>query len=124
MLFRSPVRRLDSVLAELGLAHVDFAKVDTEGYELPVLQGLSGSLAARAVDCVQFEYGGTWLDARRRLQDACRLFAAHGYTVYRLLPDGVARFTYDTTRDEHYKYANFVATHDPALLPRWGVSCA
>lgn len=119
-----PVRRLDSVLAELGLDHVDFAKVDTEGYELPVLQGLSGALAARAVDCVQFEYGGTWLDARRRLQDACRLFESHGYAVHRLLPDRVSRFAYDTTRDEHYKYANFVATHDPGLLHRWGVPSA
>jgi FkbM family methyltransferase len=119
-----PVRRLDSVLAELGASRVDFIKVDTEGYELPVLAGLSASLAARAVDCVQFEYGGTWLDARRRLQDACKLFDAHGYAVHRLLPDRVARFTYDTTRDEHYKYANFVATHDPGLLHRWGVPAA
>lgn len=119
-----PIRRLDTVLAELDVSHVDFAKIDTEGYELPVLQGLSGALAVRAVACIQFEYGGTWLDARRRLRDACELFESHGYVVHRLLPDRLVRLTYDSTRDEHYKYANYVALHDPGTLRRWGIPCA
>jgi FkbM family methyltransferase len=34
-----PVRRLDDVLAELGVARVDFIKLDAEGGELAVLEG-------------------------------------------------------------------------------------
>lgn len=123
-LVRVEARRLDGVREELGLERVDFVKIDTEGYEIPVLQGLRGALAEKRVDCVQFEYGGTWLDAGRRLIDAHRLFEAHGYRIYRLMPAGVARVGYDPMRDEHYKYANYVATHDEAVFARWGVPCA
>ena len=39
-----PVRRLDSYLEDLGLNNVRLIKIDTEGYEFPVLKGLKGYL--------------------------------------------------------------------------------
>ena len=39
-----PVRRLDTYLSEQGLTNVALIKIDTEGYELPILRGLSGYL--------------------------------------------------------------------------------
>lgn len=115
------VRPLDAVRAELGIERVDFIKVDTEGYELHVLRGLSATMRERRVDCVQFEYGGTWLDAHSRLADACALFDSHGFRVFRLLPDRVAPLAYEAQRDEHFKYANFLATHDATVFARWGI---
>jgi FkbM family methyltransferase len=41
---RVPVRRLDACLAELGVSRIALVKVDVEGFELPVLRGLSGYL--------------------------------------------------------------------------------
>src|ERR1035437_7159295 len=38
---RVPLRTLDSVLAEAGLAHIDFLTIDVEGMELAVLQGFN-----------------------------------------------------------------------------------
>lgn len=117
-----PVRRLDSVLAELGLAHVDFAKVDTEGFEMPVLRGMADALEARRIGCVQFEYGGTWLDAGESLRNANQFLSARGYRVSRVLPDRVVALRYEAVREEHFKYANFVAVADEdATLRRWGV---
>jgi FkbM family methyltransferase len=36
-----PARTLDDVLAAHGITHVDFFSLDVEGYELPVLQGMT-----------------------------------------------------------------------------------
>jgi FkbM family methyltransferase len=38
------VRRLDSYLSQRGIARVALVKIDTEGFELPVLRGASGFL--------------------------------------------------------------------------------
>jgi hypothetical protein len=96
-------------------------KIDTEGYEMAVLQGMASCLGRRAVRLVQFEYGGTWLDARESLANANRLLQQHGYGLYRLLPLGLALVRYDCRRHECFKYANFVAVASPGLLEEWGV---
>jgi FkbM family methyltransferase len=49
------VRRLDDVLAERGISHVDYIKIDVEGFELAVLRGAIGTLAANPDIVVQTE---------------------------------------------------------------------
>jgi FkbM family methyltransferase len=48
--------RLDSYLAETGIADVALLKLDVEGYELPALRGAAAALARRAVGAIYFEY--------------------------------------------------------------------
>lgn len=116
-----PVVTLDAWLDAQGIDRVDFCKIDTEGYEMPILRGARRALQSRRIGCVQFEYGGTWLDAGEALRSAVALFDELGWSVFRLLPDGLAPLHYDHRTDEHFKYANFVATPDRAELERWGV---
>ncbi|MBS7791090.1 FkbM family methyltransferase [Roseococcus sp. SDR] len=53
-----PVRRLDSVLAELGIERLDFLKLDIEGGETPAILGASEALARdRAIVFTEFN---TW----------------------------------------------------------------
>ena len=48
--------KLDSYLAERGIAEIALLKLDVEGYELPALRGAAAALAARAVGAIYFEY--------------------------------------------------------------------
>jgi FkbM family methyltransferase len=77
-----PIRRGDDVLAELGVAHVDFLKIDTEGFEGRVLNGLGRTLAASR-PVVWFEWSPRTAADR---PDARDLFPG-GYTFYRRGPD-------------------------------------
>ena len=45
---RVAVRKLDDVLAERGIEHVDFIKLDAEGGELAILEGAKEAAANRA----------------------------------------------------------------------------
>lgn len=117
-----PQARLATVLAQHGIERVDFAKVDTEGYEMPILRAIPDVLAARRIDCVQFEYGASWIPGGNSLGAAVALFREHGYEVLRLMPWGVRPVRYEVARDETFKYANFVAVHSRDTLRRWDVA--
>lgn len=116
-----PISTLDAFLDAQGVGSVDYAKIDTEGYEMPILRGAQRSLSSGRIRALQFEYGGTWLDAGESLRNASRLFAELHWTLYRLLPDGLSPLRYDHRRDETFKYSNYVAVGDPTVLDAWGV---
>lgn len=48
-----PARRLDRVCADLGIDHIDFLKIDTEGHDLAVLHGAGAMLDQ--IDFIQCE---------------------------------------------------------------------
>ena len=116
-----PVVSLDAFLDQQNIAAVDYAKIDTEGYEMPILRGARASLESRRIRCMQFEYGGAWLDSGESIRNAGQLLQGIGWKLYRMLPEGVLPVHYDHRRDENFKYANFVATGDDAVLGEWGV---
>src|SRR5205814_1039651 len=72
-----PVVRLDTYVREHQIPHIDFIKIDTEGYELEVLKGAQAVLPL--VDAIQFEYGGTYADSGITLNDVYVLLRNHGF---------------------------------------------
>jgi FkbM family methyltransferase len=48
--------KLDSYLADHGVAQIALLKLDIEGYELAALRGAAAALATRAVQAIYFEY--------------------------------------------------------------------
>lgn len=81
---------------------------------MPILSSMRPWLATRKVRLIQFEYGGTWIDAREYLADAFALFHEHGYIVGRLMPEAVAWIgRFDHRLHETFKYSNFVACSSP-----------
>jgi FkbM family methyltransferase len=104
---RVEVQRLDDFCAENEIARIDLLKIDTEGHELAVLTGAERMLAAGAIGAIQFEFGGTNIDARVFLRDIVGLLAPT-HDVFRLLRDGVDPVQMNE-REEIFSYANFVA---------------
>lgn len=112
-LVRVPVQRLDDYLRGQAVTRVDLLKLDTEGSELAVLQGLGEYLRPEVVDAIQFEYGGTTRDAGVALRDLHDILVARGFIFAKLFPHSVEVRSYNEWMD-NFAFANYVA-----LAPRW-----
>ena len=78
-----PTRPLDAVLAEEALHGIDFIKIDTEGYELEILNGAPHTL--QDVFAVEAE---VWFNpvfvGAPLFRDVDAFMAAHGFTLFDL----------------------------------------
>jgi FkbM family methyltransferase len=102
--------RLDDYVEEHKIKHIDFIKIDTEGYELSVLKGATKSLAL--TDLVQFEYGGTYPDNNIKLADVYAFLQQHGFSFFYLIcPDYLCPCDKPI---ENYIYSNYLASKVPA----------
>lgn len=83
------VLRGDDYLADLAIDHVDYLKIDVEGFDLDVLRGFGAALAAGAIDALQFEYNHLSIASHRLLADYYALLEPLGYAIGKVHPDGV-----------------------------------
>ncbi len=103
-----PVMQGDEFLAQEGVGRVDFLKVDVEGAEHLVLQGLAESLRMGRIRFVQFEYGLVNILTHFLLRDFYGLFRGYGYAVGKVYPDHVDFRDYDL-KDEDFLGPNYLA---------------
>ncbi len=81
-----PVRRLDTYIRSTGMGPIALIKIDTEGFEYPVLKGLEGYLAdpqhrpAIIVECMPAAYPSIGVT----LADLAAYMARFGYLAQRL----------------------------------------
>lgn len=87
-----------------NITNIDFLKIDTEGYELNVLQGFEDFL--ENVKIIQFEYGGTFLDNNTKLIDVIRYLEQKGFYKFSYLTSYGTEMITDFT--DHYQYCNIV----------------
>ena len=100
--------RLEDYLSSRGIEHVDFVKLDVEGHERAAIEGLGRCLSVERIDFVQFEYGGTYLDAHASLRQVYGLFEAAGFVVAKVMRRGLEVRGYNPSMD-NFQYANYVA---------------
>ncbi|HVE94014.1 MAG TPA: FkbM family methyltransferase [Acidimicrobiales bacterium] len=105
-----PVTTGDAYLAEKGIEHVAFLKIDTEGAEHRVLAGFETALRSGVVDVVQFEYGRANIYSRFLLADFHEFFSERNYVVGKLFPRGVDFRGYHPG-DEDFRGPNYLAVH-------------
>ena len=77
--------RLETLFKERAVQHVDFLKIDVEGLEFQVLEGLGSFLDPHRIDVIYVEMGRDYEAAWRRLVErGYRAFAANSIYIDRL----------------------------------------
>jgi FkbM family methyltransferase len=107
------ITTLDGFCEREGIERVDFAKIDVEGHEVSVLEGARGMLRAGRIGTIQFEYGGAYLDAGRRLRDVWTLLEQSGadYAAYKIMPGGLLPVLRYVQTWETFQYSNWLLVH-------------
>ncbi|MFV0308037.1 MAG: FkbM family methyltransferase [Desertimonas sp.] len=107
----------DALLGSIGAPRIDLVKIDAEGFDREVLAGFAATLAARAIDIIQFEYSRAATARGITLGSLYDLLVPAGYLVGKLLPSGVGFGAYSAQRDEDFPGLNYVAVRgDDATL--------
>jgi FkbM family methyltransferase len=109
-----PCLTIDEYCRTSGIPELGFLKIDVEGHELAVMRGAMRMLREQRIAAMQFEYGGTYIDARVMLKDVFSYLAenAPGYRIYKihgrgLLPAGHYQQCY-----ENFQYANWLVARE------------
>jgi len=103
------VTTVDAYCRKKGIAHIDFLKIDVEGHEFAVMQGAKEMLKNQAIDYMQFEYGGCWIDSRTLFLDVYDFAKSFGYIIGKIMPKGIEFFNKYDQRLETFQMANFLA---------------
>ena len=100
---------LDSFCSNHGIPKINFLKIDTEGSELDVLQGAKSMLRSGKIDVVQFEYGGTFIDAGISMSRIFEFLTDLNYRLFRIVPKGLIYISKWRNELENYRYSNYAA---------------
>lgn len=106
-----PSDTLDRFCAEHNIQIIDFLKIDTEGAEWKVLNGAKELLQFHRIRALQFEYGGTYIDASTTLEQVMWLLTKNGYAVFKIIPTGLVHISHWDPHLEDYDYSNYFAIY-------------
>jgi FkbM family methyltransferase len=105
--FDACVRSGDKYVADHRIAAVDFLKIDVEGAEYQVLEGLKSCLSEARVHCLQFEYCPFAIQTKFLLIDFYSLLSEK-YWIGKVYPDYVEFRDYEWSM-EVFEFANYCA---------------
>lgn len=103
------IQTLDGFCAGLGIKNIDFLKIDVEGAELSVLRGAEAMISGKRIKAIQFEYGGTYIDARCLLKDIYEFFEGKNYLIHKVFPEELIPMERYDYSQEDFQYANYIA---------------
>jgi FkbM family methyltransferase len=103
------ITTIDAYCHEHGIDHVDFVKMDIEGYEMAAIRGAERMLRQGRIDVLQFEYSSVFLDAGTSLMQLMKYvqLVNPAYVFHKIYPDGVQpvpRYTHDL---DNFKMQNW-----------------
>lgn len=91
------------------IERISFLKIDVEGNELSVLKGGEQYIKEGKIDKIQFEYGGTFINAHISLKDIFIFFENKPYTISKIMQNGLKQINNYNECLENYQYSNYIA---------------
>ena len=73
---------LDGFITEQNITNIDFIKIDTEGQELKILNGLKDSFGKKIINLIQIEYGDCAIENGYNLNHILEFINQYDYTLY------------------------------------------
>ncbi len=104
------IKTLDTYITSNNITKIDLLKIDTEGNEKKVLLGGKNFIQPNYIRAIQFEYGGTYLDAGITLAEVAQMLINKGYSVGKLKENDIEYKDDLGAFAEDYVYSNYVAT--------------
>lgn len=104
------VLKLDDYINKNNLNNIDFIKIDCEGVELSILQGLSNNL--KKIKCFQFEFGSCNIDSNTNFKQFFDLFINNNFSIYRITPFGNYIINNYNELNEFYMTTNYIALNN------------
>lgn len=89
---------------------IDYLKIDAEGHEYNILEGL-GDLIFK-IKLIQFEFGGCNIDTKTYFQDFWYFFNEKNFSIIRINPRGVKKINSYKEEDEYFKTTNYIALNN------------
>lgn len=103
------VDTIDAYCQRNDIGQIDLLKIDVEGHELMALKGGTGMLGEGRIKRIQFEYGGTFIDASIWLKDMFEFLKAYGFLLYKVYPDEIRHIDRYRQELETFQQSNWVA---------------
>ncbi|MGQ0590675.1 MAG: FkbM family methyltransferase [Sphingosinicella sp.] len=115
------VTTFDAYMHGRKTTHIDFIKIDAEGFDPKVIVGMEDLLARGGVDLIQFEYSILFVRSRAYLADLFARGARHGYVVALLSQQGIELFPAWHPDLERFYASPMLLVRDgwSAPLPAW-----
>jgi FkbM family methyltransferase len=99
---------IDTYCHEQNIEEIFLLKLDIEGHEYNALKGAQSMLARKKIKYVQFECGGTNIDARTYFKDFFDLLS-DDYRIYRILKTGLFEIKKYSELNEVFLSVNYLA---------------
>jgi FkbM family methyltransferase len=84
---------------------IDLFKIDVEGHELEVLEGVGEKI--KNIRVIQFEFGGCNIDTKTFFQDYWYFFKKYNFDIFRITPFGNYEIMKYKESDERFQTTNY-----------------
>ena len=99
---------VENFCQQQNIQQIDFLKLDVEGNEYKTLLGADKMLTENKIKFIQFEFGGTDIDARVFFRDFYKLLSPQ-YNLFRILKNGLQPIPAYNEADEIFITTNYLA---------------